>query len=618
MQKAFQAQRLVKINNFPSFKTRNIRIQKKASSVDIFEKIDKFDVIACVPAYKESVDELLKTVNSFEEIATKLRIHVVFIVDGIAETGKHLKSILNMDEAEEYEQFEGYKFLQSSILCSSHSKPIQSLTKKIKTTLIIKDENKGKRDSQVLFLSLLKNSITKQSQRLFLSLDCKPTISAMLNKLKLNIFLLDSDTSFDPNALDQLYKSLWDYPNSSVCGVAGMTVPREDAKNIVVLSQNYEYLVTESFFTKAPNSVIGTVLCLHGAFSMYKASDLMQPYVLESYGRDQNLVQNIYEKVKLSVGEDRYLTTILLRSGQRTIFEHRAKSYTSPPSSFASLLLQRKRWNNSILANSIELLLKPIKINSRFDAVNIKFMRFNVLVDFLCSFLVPALSLQCYYSILSLFFNKNFISPLNFAFSSLLLFLALTFVSIKLKANKHPKLYNIIAGLLCFVWTVPVAIVSCFVLNLFFKFTYWEYSIDQLLMCFLPFIMTCCVAIRFKILDRMFFLSFFSNYIVSPLYTLMIPVYAFANFDDVSWHGVCTSKKMDSQNTTKINLARLVKKRQFAIFLGVNILFLSLNMFESLRVMNWFVLFFISLIFIPRFILSISYQIFGYHKKKNQ
>lgn len=119
---------------------------------------------------------------------------------------------------------------------------------------------------------------------------------------------------------------------------------------------------------KAFESVFGGVTCLPGCFSMYrlkarKLNDgdwfpvLVQPTIISEYS--QSVVTTLHQKNLLLLGEDRFLTTLLLRTfpNRKMMFCPQARCRTVVPDTFAVLLSQRRRWINSTVHNLMELVL---------------------------------------------------------------------------------------------------------------------------------------------------------------------------------------------------------------------------------------------------------------------
>ena len=112
---------------------------------------------------------------------------------------------------------------------------------------------------------------------------------------------------------------------------------------------------------------------------------LIAPGIISAYS--ENNVDTLHLKNLLHLGEDRYLTTLLLKHfpSMRTVFTRDAKCKTNAPSKWSVLLSQRRRWINSTVHNLLELLFLPELCGfCCFD------MRFVVFVDLFATFVQPA------------------------------------------------------------------------------------------------------------------------------------------------------------------------------------------------------------------------------------
>ena len=130
------------------------------------------------------------------------------------------------------------------------------------------------------------------------------------------------------------------------------------------------YSIADSAVAKAFESVFGGVTCLPGCFSMYrlkarKANDsdwvpvLVQSEICREYS--QAIVTTLHQKNLLLLGEDRFLTTSMIRTfpARKMMFCPQAVCRTVAPDTFRVLLSQRRRWINSTVHNLMELVRVP-------------------------------------------------------------------------------------------------------------------------------------------------------------------------------------------------------------------------------------------------------------------
>lgn len=201
---------------------------------------------------------------------------------------------------------------------------------------------------------------------------------------------IDADTVV---AADSATRMIGEFVNDTrligVCGETSLTNAKESA---VTMMQVYEYYISHNL-TKAFESLFGSVTCLPGCFSMYRirASDTGKPLfvskeVVEAYST--NRVDTLHMKNLLHLGEDRYLTTLLLKhhSKFKTKYLMRAHAWTIAPNNFQVFLSQRRRWINSTVHNLIELI--PLSQLCGFCCFS---MRFVVFIDLLSTVVQPVI-----------------------------------------------------------------------------------------------------------------------------------------------------------------------------------------------------------------------------------
>src|ERR1700743_778081 len=119
---------------------------------------------------------------------------------------------------------------------------------------------------------------------------------------------------------------------------------------------------------KSFESFFGGVTCLPGCFCMYRIKTpkggqnywvpiLANPDVVEHYS--ENVVDTLHKKNLLLLGEDRYLSTLMLKTfpKRKQVFVPQGVCKTMVPDKFSVLLSQRRRWINSTVHNLMELVL---------------------------------------------------------------------------------------------------------------------------------------------------------------------------------------------------------------------------------------------------------------------
>lgn len=163
------------------------------------------------------------------------------------------------------------------------------------------------------------------------------------------------------------------------------------------LAQVYEYYISHHL-SKAFESLFGSVTCLPGCFSLYRirTADKGRPIiisnrVIEEYAEPN--VDTLHKKNLFSLGEDRYLTTLLLKYFPtfKTKFTPDAIAHTVAPESSRVLFSQRRRWINSTVHNLCELIFLP-----ELCGFCLFSMRFFVFIDLLGTLVCFFLILYCY------------------------------------------------------------------------------------------------------------------------------------------------------------------------------------------------------------------------------
>jgi chitin synthase len=174
---------------------------------------------------------------------------------------------------------------------------------------------------------------------------------------------VDADTKIYPDSLKHLVNCM--HADNAIMGVCGETRIANKRQSWVTMIQVYEYFISHHL-VKAFESVFGGVTCLPGCFSMYRIKArkdaetdwvpiLVKPEIVREYSQSE--VSTLHQKNLLLLGEDRFLSTILLRTFPRrkNVFLPQARCRTVAPDTFSVLLSQRRRWINSTVHNLMEL-----------------------------------------------------------------------------------------------------------------------------------------------------------------------------------------------------------------------------------------------------------------------
>ncbi|KAL5035959.1 chitin synthase [Batrachochytrium dendrobatidis JEL423] len=232
--------------------------------------------------------------------------------------------------------------------------------------MLLKPGCRGKRDSQVLLMSFLSTVIsngrmTELEFELFYKLWKITGVHPANYEV---VLMIDADTSIAPNSITRLVSCMT--ADSRIIAACGETTISNKFESWITMIQVYEYYISHHY-SKAFESALGSVTCLPGCFSMYRitvpsATGVNIPILAHTSLIDyysENVVDTLHKKNLLLLGEDRYLTCLLLKLFPRRslVYTPLAVCQTTVPTTFKVLLSQRRRWINSTVHNLLELLM---------------------------------------------------------------------------------------------------------------------------------------------------------------------------------------------------------------------------------------------------------------------
>lgn len=147
----------------------------------------------------------------------------------------------------------------------------------------------------------------------------------------------DSDSFVRPDAVRRIVQPLQD---PKVGGVTGHADVFNWKENLLTQIQYVRYFVAFKVY-KAAESLYDSVICLSGCLAAYRKDTLTQ-------------FLDVWENQKFlgrvcTFGDDRGLTTFILRKGLNTVYEPLSLSETVVPSTFSGFWKQQLRWKKSWL-----------------------------------------------------------------------------------------------------------------------------------------------------------------------------------------------------------------------------------------------------------------------------
>ncbi|KAF9333419.1 hypothetical protein BG006_003659 [Podila minutissima] len=389
-------------------------------SVRVPEEHDKF-VIIQIPCYTEDEDSLRKTIDSITALRYDDKRKLLFIIaDGmIVGSGNDLPTpriVLNLLGADPNFDPEplafksigdGSKQLNMGKIYSGlhehegHVVPYIVVVKVGKPSERNRPGNRGKRDSQIILMKFL-NKVHFDSPMCPLELEI---YHQMKNVIGVNpsfyeyILQVDADTEVMPDALNRLVSCM--IHDGKIIGLCGETQLGNEENSWTTMIQVYEYYISHHL-AKAFESLFGSVTCLPGCFCMYRVRTVVKSLpliisskVIEEYSDNQ--VDTLHKKNLLSLGEDRYLTTLMMKHfpQYKMTFTPDATCKTVAPDRWSVLLSQRRRWINSTIHNLAELMFLPEMCG--FCCFS---MRFVVFLDLFGTLTLPASVIYLVYLII--------------------------------------------------------------------------------------------------------------------------------------------------------------------------------------------------------------------------
>ncbi|OCH90496.1 glycosyltransferase family 2 protein [Obba rivulosa] len=373
------------------------------------EDHDKF-IICQVPCYTEGFQSLKKTIDSLAQLKYDDKRKLLFIIcDGMVvgsgndqPTPRLVLDVLGVNPNADAEPLsflslgEGAKQHNMGKIYSGlyetagHVVPYIVVVKCGKPGEKQRPGNRGKRDSQMLLMRFL-NKVHFDSPMSPLELEIYHQIK---NVIGVNpsfyeyVFMVDADTTVDPFSANRLISAM--VRDKKLLAVCGETSLANAKQSLITMMQVYEYFISHHM-AKAFESLFGSVSCLPGCFTMYRlrTPDTHKPLfistqIIEDYS--ENRVDTLHMKNLLHLGEDRYLTTLLLKhfSHYKTQFVRDAHAFTVAPDDWQVLLSQRRRWINSTVHNLGELVFLDQLCG--FCCFS---MRFIVMIDLVSTIIQP-------------------------------------------------------------------------------------------------------------------------------------------------------------------------------------------------------------------------------------
>jgi hyaluronan synthase len=158
------------------------------------------------------------------------------------------------------------------------------------------------------------------------------------------IVTFDGDSKIGRNAIRNLLIPLLKDPETGA--VSGRVAVLNETENFLTRMLSVRYSISFDF-GRAYQSTYGTVVCCPGALTAYRKS-LLKGFVHE-------FLNQKFLNAPCTHGEDRALTTLILRSGHLVKYQSNAVVYTTAPAKFGKMNLMYLRWTRSYVRESVFL-----------------------------------------------------------------------------------------------------------------------------------------------------------------------------------------------------------------------------------------------------------------------
>jgi hyaluronan synthase len=159
------------------------------------------------------------------------------------------------------------------------------------------------------------------------------------------VITVDSDSRLDPDAIRNVVAPIMADPE--VSAVAGKVLVLNRYESLLTRLLAARFFLTFDF-SRAVQSRFGAVLCCPGALTAYRREAVMR--VLPKWAAQTFL------GTPCTIGEDRALTTWLLRDGGRAVYQSTSIVHTIVPSTLGATARMLVRWERGNVRESLVLL----------------------------------------------------------------------------------------------------------------------------------------------------------------------------------------------------------------------------------------------------------------------
>ena len=159
------------------------------------------------------------------------------------------------------------------------------------------------------------------------------------------VVTVDSDSKLEPRTLREVVAPL--VRDREIAAVAGKVLVLNRYQSVLTRLLSARFFLTFDF-SRAVQSRFGAVLCCPGALTAYRRSAIMR--VLDRW------TSQTFLGIPCTIGEDRALTTWLLRDGHRSVYQSTALVHTIVPHTIGGVARMLIRWERGNVRECVVML----------------------------------------------------------------------------------------------------------------------------------------------------------------------------------------------------------------------------------------------------------------------
>lgn len=350
--------------------------------------------ILMIPCFAESSDILKQTLDSLSRTTyDDSRKLLLFVCDGVVTNAKEtqpthtlLLECLGYSGTEEPAAQAYQSLLNRANFAHVYSGYYETGRNRVPYVVVVKSENRGKRDSLVLVFGFLERCM--DLSRHFIS----PLEYEMLNHIGVlgfhprqfkYLMVTDADIQVQNDIVEKLVSRL--EQERDMLAVSGHVRPANPEENLTTMLQIFPAYMTY-FSSLAFEAILGRVMSSNGGLIMYKVWTEEQPKLTEAYDEKKTVIKpccvnptvirgiattpcdTMHLQNVLLQGEEKIIPIILLKShpGHRLGFEPDAIGYTMLPTNFWVLQRVQSRSIRAAFHTQIEIQQVSCKLGFRY------------------------------------------------------------------------------------------------------------------------------------------------------------------------------------------------------------------------------------------------------------